>query len=303
MKACVENITHYHKNVLCADDYLFWQNSDDSLTGYKTPNAVLRDSGAELVMLSLTLNKRGSKDNTGFCNSSGTFCVHRLRAFSTGSGPCEIVQPIKGGRGMTLLNLMHSPKGSPLAQVAALFTKIESLGYILAWSESEENRATVDRIELPRLRLTFEARVMNGETKFFCLEHADYFISEKRLPDTDRLLVGIPCHLLLENSCLEFSAVVNAAVKPFRPNQQEHFPSALLLDRADTEWTSKASMPYYFLQFHISRKFLLMPSLASLLYILLLRFYAREYSEIFKIVNSCVSDVELTKEERQVKLF
>jgi hypothetical protein len=254
-------------------------------------------------MLTCALTKKGGQDTSGFCNSAGSFVVQRVRAVSAGSGPCQIVQPVAGSPTLTLLNILHAPKGSGLGRVAALFSQIESIGYILAWSRCDGQAARVDRVELPRLRLTFTARLVNGEMRFACLEHAGYMITNRAFPDAERLLAGLPCVLLLENSCSEFAAIVNAVVKPFRPNQQERFPSALLLDRADPGWLSNVCMPYYFLQFHISRRFFLMPSLASLLYILLLRFYAREYSEIFKIAHSCVSDVELTKEERQVTIF
>jgi hypothetical protein len=98
----------------------------------------------------------------------------------------------------------------------------------------------------------------------------------------------------------EYYIVMNAAAKPLRPNQRENFPSALLFDRADRTWLSHLSVPYYVYQVHVSRRFLVMPSLASMLYLLLLRLHAREYGDIFKFVYSCVSDVELSREERQV---
>jgi hypothetical protein len=97
--------------------------------------------------------------------------------------------------------------------------------------------------------------------------------------------------------------LVNAAVKPLRPSQKEHFPSALLLDRSDKLWISNLTIPYFLYQVHISQRFLIMPSLASILYLMLLKFYARDYTNVFKFANSCVSDTEMAKEEKQVMIF
>ena len=241
---------------------------------------------------------RGKSDKSGFCNAAADLILERVEASTSGSGPCELVRPAKNTKKLTLLNLLHAPKESKLARVASLFTKIESIGYILAWSESE--RDSVQLVELPRLRLSFVAAKIAGRCSFLCNEHAGLFVPSEPCSYAKQLITGLPCALLLSNSTKEFFIMMNAAVKPLRPNQRENFPNALLLDRADRNWLSNLSVPHYLYQIHVSRRFLIMPALASMLYLLLLRFHARQYSEIFMFVYSCVSDVELTREERQV---
>ncbi len=281
---------------------MFWQNKDDSLCGYKTKEAVERDSGSGLVMLLVQMMAMGNVDDSGFCNASAEAQIQRVSAVSTGEGHSAIVVPKRdGAKTLTLLNVLHSPPGSALSKVAAIFTQIESVSHILVWTEAAKGeQLSVNLVELPRLRLTFTTKVEDGEVRFYCQEHAGLYISQKRNANLERLLGPFPCALLLTNATREFYILANATIKPFRPNQSEYFPTALVFDRRDDVWISNLSVPHYLYQIHISGQFLMMPTLASMLYVLLLRFYAREYDDVFKIANSCVTDTDLTKEEKQV---
>ncbi len=281
---------------------MFWQNKDDSLTGYKTKEAIERDIGMSLVMLHVQLTGIGDKDSSGFCNSSAEARVERTLAECLGEGTCALVQPKRDeGKRLTLLNLLHAQEGTPLAHLAAIFSRIESIGFVLAWTDAPEGgEMRVCLVELPRLKLSFVCRVEDGKARFYCQELSGLFVTLERCPYSVKLLEGLPCALLLTNAAKELYILVNATVKPLRANQNEFFPSAQLLDRRDVTWITNLSVPHYLYQVHISRRFLLMPSLSSMLYMLLLRMQARQYSEVFKIVNSCVSDTELTAEEKQV---
>jgi hypothetical protein len=279
---------------------LFWQNADDSLTGYKTQEAIDRDTGTDLVLLHVQLEKCSEPDNSGYCNAPGFAIVERTQAECSGTGVCLVTYPVRNSPRSTLLNLLHAPVSSHLSKVAALFTKIESLGYVLAWSLSGEEDMAVDLIELPRLKLSFKAIFEDGELRFYCREHAGLFISTENCPDSEILMYGLPCALLLTNHVKERFILVNSAVKPVKPPQSVSFPSVLLLDRQDKDWISNLSAKHYLYPLHLSKRFLQMPSLPSMLYLLVLRFYSRNYEEIFKMANSCVSDTELSKEEMQV---
>jgi hypothetical protein len=279
---------------------LFWQNADDSLTGYKTQKAIDRDTGTDLVLLHIQLEKNSEPDNSGYCNSPGLAVVERSKAECSGTGVCSVTHPIRNSQRLTLLNLLHAPGSSHLSKVAALFTKIESLGYVLAWSQSDQEDMAVDLIELPRLKLSFKAIFEDGELRFYCREHAGLYISTENCPDSEILMHGLPCALLLTNQVKDHFILVNSAVKPLKPAQSESFPSALLLDRQNSDWISNLSAKHYLYPLHVSKRFLQMPTLASMLYLLVLRFYSRNYEEIFKMANSCVSDTELSKEEMQV---
>ena len=226
--------------------------------------------------------------------------MERTKARCQGSGVCSITQPIPSVQRLTLLNLVHAPAASHLSRVAELFSKIESLGYVLAWMKSDREDIAVDVVELPRLKLSFEARHEDGETRFYCREHAGLFIATGACPNSEHIMTGLPCALLLKNRVEELFVLVNAAVKPTRPKQPEYFPTALVPDRQDSAWLSNLSATYYLYPVHVSRRFLTMPTLSSMLYMLVMRFYSRQYEEVFKLANSCISDTELTNEEKQV---
>eukprot|EP00959_Pyramimonas_sp_CCMP1952_P226111 4728417-Pyramimonas_sp.AAC.1 len=56
-------------------------------------------------------------------------------------------------------------------------------------------------------------------------------------------------------------------------------------------WTcsdSGVQLRHYFYNVHVSRKFLVMPTLAASLYMLLLRFLDRQYGAVFRMADSIV---------------
>ena len=57
---------------------------------------------------------------------------------------------------------------------------------------------------------------------------------------------------------------------------------------------------YFLYPVHISNGFLFTPSLASSLFLLLLRFLDRQYDKVFQMADACVSDTELTQEEAAI---
>ena len=59
-------------------------------------------------------------------------------------------------------------------------------------------------------------------------------------------------------------------------------------------------MPYFMYPVHVSISFLITPTLSAALYLLLLRFLHRQYSEVAQLSNSISTDAEFTQEERQV---
>ena len=256
-------------------------------------------------MLLVHLSPSGNPDGSGLCNASADARVERIDAESTGEGYCALVLPRgRDGKSLTLLNLLHAAPDTPLSRIAAIFSQIESLAYVLAWTDAaKREQLNVALVELPRLRLTFFSRFEDSELRFYCQEHAGMYISLQRSQYSEQLLSGLPCALLLTNATKELFIISNAALKAFRPNQDEYFPTCLLLDRSDLKWIANLPVPHYLYQIHVSNRFLMMPSLSSMMYILLLRFYARQYAEVFKIANSCVSDTGLSKEEMQVNVL
>ena len=133
--------------------------------------------------------------------------------------------------------------------------------------------------------------------RLYSVDHADLFISNER-NETSRMLEGIPHSLLLSNSNGEMSVLV-AGWPPCRPAiQAAPFSTDLVLDRADTKWFGRLEHPYYVYPVHVSLSFLYSTTLASALYLLMLRYLHRQYKEVVRLVDTVGTDAALTPEER-----
>ena len=210
-------------------------------------------------------------------------------------------------REFVLLDLLAAPKGSLLESLATVLTRIEAIGSILAWAPYDEAKdmgkptavAQEDLaiVALPRLKLTFQARRVGGNVRLYSIDHADLFITNERDELTDELLAGIPHSLLLSNSNGERSVLV-AADMPIRPIiTMVPFSTALVIDQGDAKWASALENPYYVYPVHISLSFLYSTTLASALYLLLLRYLHRQYKQVVRLIDTVSTDVSLTREE------
>ena len=132
--------------------------------------------------------------------------------------------------------------------------------------------------------------------RLYSVDHADLFISNER-NETSRMLEGIPHSLLLSNSNGEVSVLV-PSVPTIRPMIRTiPFSTELVLDRSDSKWMAALENPYYVYPVHVSLCFCASPTLASALYLLLLRFLNRQYHAVCTLVDTVSSDTDLTKEE------
>ena len=114
---------------------------------------------------------------------------------------------------------------------------------------------------------------------------------------TDSLLAGIPHSLLLSNSNDELSVLV-PAWPPCRPKiESVPFSTELVLNRTDGKWLQNLEHPYYTYPVHVSLSFLYSTTLASALYLLLLRYLHRQYRSVVRLVETVSSDTDLAPEE------
>jgi hypothetical protein len=206
-----------------------------------------------------------------------------------------------------MLDLLHAPEDSYLASLATLMARIENLSHVLAWarfdaatdlrSPTAVTHSDLYIVSLPRLKLTFQARKVGGVVKLYSVDHADLFVTNERSEETTALLAGIPHSLLLSNSNGEVSVLV-PSVPTIRPMIRTiPFSTELVLDRSDSKWMAALENPYYVYPVHVSLCFCASPTLASALYLLLLRFLNRQYHAVCTLVDTVSSDTDLTKEE------
>jgi len=87
---------------------------------------------------------------------------------------------------MTLLNIITAPPSSLFKQVGMLFSRLDNFSHILVWSKSQIksllDALSVDKIELPRVNLTFKAKrvaIVGGsiEHRLFSNDHSGLYIS------------------------------------------------------------------------------------------------------------------------------
>ena len=201
----------------------------------------------------------------------------------------------------------------------------------------------IDRIELPRLGISFRATAAASASatspassssshspgspwgvKLECEEHAGLFLSARRSPALDALLVGLPHALLLEGRDGALSVLLPAGAAPRpaldrvvvsgRPGAQKElslvaaeeaaavgtkgFGTDMVLDRWDAAWTRNAAGGggHYVYPVHSSHAVMRAPSLPAALYLTLLRFLARRYSDVCKLSDLCVSESHPTPE-------
>ena len=229
-----------------------------------------------------------------------------------------------------LLDVKNAPKDSYLASVADVFVRLDNLSHVLVWaalppasnnaSDSMLDSATDYRVFrpldpaavtqtdlsfviLPRLKLSFAMRAVDGVPRLFSLDHSDFYITNARSDTAVALLNGIPHSLLLSNANGELQVLVPSFPAARPEVQSRPFSTELVLLRENKEWRRCLDQPYFMYPVHISLSFLYSTTLASALYLLLLRFLNRDYHRVAQLVDTISSDVELTEEENQTLQF
>ena len=155
-------------------------------------------------------------------------------------------------------------------------------------------------IELPNLKMSFHTRVVDGECRLYSLDHSDLYVSNARSEDLARISAGIPHSLIMSNDNGELSMLV-PCVNVARPTiASAPLSTELVLERNNLYWLEMMETRYFLYPIHVSLSFVFTPTLASALYLMLLRLLHRDYAEVFRLADTIGSDTELSGEERQI---
>lgn len=297
------------------EKYVFWQSEDDNITGYeKEPEKAddedeegkLEGDEAPLTRLRVVLSKSGPEDKSGFCNSAAEAMVQRIPVI----GYDQAVERVDKNRPVhSLLNVLSAPPSSLLKRVGMLLSRLDNLAHVLVWSsaavKTPHDPCSIDLIELPRVNLSFKAKVtesVDGKVEH-CLYSNDYdglFIatSTEAREITERLLGTISHFIVLQNADKDLFILMPSCALPRRLNVDgSHLSVQVILDRRNKDWNNNiGEVRSYLYPIHNSQSFLVTPSLASSLYLMLMYFITGSYVEVFKMVESCVSE-ELSPEE------
>jgi hypothetical protein len=219
---------------------------------------------------------------------------------------------------MDLLDSLYSEKDGRRHSVAKVISRLDNIAHVLCWSRTCTEGDTVDVVELPRLSLTFVATTDDaGKVRLESSDHAGLFIHTAAFGldrQTTEMLRGMPQSLVLTDSNGQHT-ILCAAVPLLRPViPADPFSTELVLDRhrlnddRQRKWVDGRSwakrVPGYFLYpVHVSKTFLLHRSLASALYLLVLRFLARNYEATFALADAIATDKSYNKAERCIFMY
>ena len=228
------------------DAYSFWQNEDDSITGYMSFASGKINARS---LLNIRVVKKSKEDPTGSGLSLANGVVTRNFILEEPGLEAEeaefntTIDPSKPEMHLVNLLLVMSPfrvlgselfkdfldrslqaykvlsdfptEPSTVHALIRMLLVLDNISNILAWSktkpiEGEHTTCSIDLIELPRLRLTFEKKVdADGKIIYACLEQGGMYIAgyEEDLK-FGWLLQGLPRVLMLKNVDDEYFALL-----------------------------------------------------------------------------------------------
>ena len=307
------------------EKYVFWQHENDDIIGYEkdkdqkesdedddlpavTAAATDENDKTPSTRLKIKLTKENF-DKSGFCNSGAEALVQRVPVI----GLDQEVERIDANRPVhTLLNVLTAPPSSLLKRIGMLLARLDNLAHVLVWSKADvktaHGAASIDLIELPRVNLAFKAKeveLIDGtkEKRLFSNDYDGLFIatSTEAREIAERLLGSISHFIVLQNADKDLFVLVPSCALPRRLHVDgSHLSVQVILDRRNGEWINNiGEVRSYLYPIHNSRSFLVTPSLSSSLYLMLMYFITGAYSDVFRMVDSCVSE-ELSPEEQQI---
>jgi hypothetical protein len=192
-----------------------------------------------------------------------------------------------------------------------LFSRLCNLAHVLVWStatvQSAHSPCTIDLIELPRVNFSFKSKNVESidgkvDHRLYSNDYDGLFIATsteaREIEIAERLLGSTSHFIVLQNPDNDLFILMPSCALPRRLHVDgSHLSVQVILDRRNQEWIDNiGEVRSYLYPVHNSRSFLVTPSLASSLYLMVMYFITGEYQDVFKMVDSCVSE-ELNPEE------
>ena len=222
--------------------YDFWQNA--AVHGQPTTIIGLERTDKPSTRLELRLYKDQSMDESGYGHSMAYCIVRRVNLVSK--------------QVHTLLNPLYAPPEGSLKVLANLLRRLDNLSHVLLWTlaavSKPNDKCSVDLVELPRVRLVFQAKIhiVQQEKKLYSMEYSGLFLTSKAIQSA--FLQGLPHAVMLENEKTgELSMLIPASTLPLRPERPRSvFSSNLLLDRSNVSGLGLDSCLFILLPSHLS---------------------------------------------------
>ena len=284
------------------EKYTFWQNEDDSIIGYEKSKQLSEDDeegeqtseresdDVACTTLKITLAKGSDFDKSGFCNSAAEALIQHIPVLGMDHEK-ERFDPNRAV--LNLLNVLCSTPSSLLKRVGMLLSRLDNLSKILVWSiskvQSAHSPASIDLIECPRVNLAFtvkEVESLEGRVHQR-LYSGLYIATSKEAREIAERLSGSVSHFIgLQNTDNDLLILIPSSALPHRLHvDRGHLSLQVIIDRRNQDWIS-----------NIGEIRSNLYSVHNSLYLMLLYFITGMYHEVFKMVESCVSE-ELIPEE------
>ncbi|MDA7651361.1 hypothetical protein N8602_00255, partial [bacterium] len=244
----------------------------------------------------LELEKTGSVDSTGFGISTATAKIMRvpIRAGTLGHEfEIDDSKPM-----LTLIDMLHAEPGSILitSGLQNFVTRLDDISNVLVWSAAEGSDGfSIDFVEFPRLNMSFRVKDHNGLLVLKSDDHPRLHVTSDCPRRVLKLLAGMPTAILLVDDDGQYSVMTSAATQPVK------LQGDVLRIRNDESWQDAlGDVRHYMYPVHLSGSFLMISSLASTMYAMLWRLLSGSYELAFKIADACVSDTQLSPEEKHI---
>jgi hypothetical protein len=210
---------------------------------------------------------------------------------------------------MELIDLVYAEPDSKRFSLAKVISRLDTLAHVLCWSK---NGDSIDVVEVPRLEKAFVAKVdEKGQVRLESSDHAGLFIQDAQFGldrQTTEMLRGMPHSLVLTDFNGQHT-ILCAALPLLRPViPEDPFSTELVLDRHRIDrdrarpwvdgyrWAKHVDKCFLY-PVHVSKTFLLHRSLASALYLLVLRLLNRNYRAAFALANAISTDKKYSSAE------
>ncbi len=126
-----------------------------------------------------------------------------------------------------------------------------------------------------------------------CVDHVGLYISNYRDYKIEQMLDRLSCSVLLQDDHNRLSILLPTSL-PMRPRiLSQPFSADILFVRSSKFWRKALHSGHFVYPIHLSREFIGTPTLASALYLLLLRLQTRRYKDVLLLADSCITDGEV----------
>jgi hypothetical protein len=295
------------------EKYAFWQTGPQTLRGYlQTPHGIPNGYfNRESILIKIANTNDGGATDIPI-RAASVATIMRLKRGGARELTLMNIDPssvLPGGilekgivpGGLRTLSVASDVSSSVgvLVRLRDLFCRIDNLSHVLLWTKSDASvgdYCELSRIELPRLNACFS---LKGNT-LASMDHDGLIISDSPPQHVLRHLKGVRRSLVLENHNGEFFFMCpNFRVMPVKVKACP-FSTEVCCDRSPENWSQHMQTRFYVYPVHPSGSFVQTETLASALYLVLLRLLNRDYVSAAPLISTCHTDQKFSVEERWI---